>query len=309
MLRLALAARAYASGTVRIVDRDLRGFDHVVASRAGPFAAHPGEARLIAHGLFYGVTVVDGALYAFEACGDPRVRQARGRIVRLNLRDGWIEAAEVVVAGLDNGCHQMDAIGGHLYLADSYNQRIVRVALDGSVTELIHPLPTPQGRDGYVHVNSLLGFGGSFYLLLHNDSARSGLNSAIAVFDAEWRRIDTLTLAGRGCHNLALLEDGTLIACGSEAGEVIGSDGLTVKLGDQMTRGLSVGADQVLVGGSAMLARGQRDSAPGVVWFLDRDWRVLSRLPIPGPVMEIRRIDGRDRSLSAHLERLSRLNP
>lgn len=84
-------------------------------------------------------------MHAFEACGDPRVRQARGRIVRLNLCDGWIEAAEVVVAGLDNGCHQMDAIGGHLYLADSYNQRIVRVARDGSATELIHPLPTPQG--------------------------------------------------------------------------------------------------------------------------------------------------------------------
>jgi hypothetical protein len=72
---------------------------------------------------------------------------------------------------------------------------------------------------------------------------------------------------------------------------------------------LSVDDTQIVVGGSALLEREARDQALGQVYFLDRSYRNQGSVSIPGPVMEIRRIDGLDRSLSAHLERDGRSQP
>jgi hypothetical protein len=45
-------------------------------------------------------------------------------------------------------------------------------------------------------------------------------------------------------------------------------------------------------------------SLPGAIYFLDRDYRTSATLPLPGPPTEIRRIDGRDLSLSNHVRDL-----
>jgi hypothetical protein len=304
--RMALAGHAYAARSVRIVDRDLRGLSHLVASRQGLFAVNPGDRRLIAHGQYYGIAVHDDAIYVFEACDRPRNRSNRGRIVRLRHQSGRIEEATVLVEALDNGCHQMDIIDGKLHLTDTYNQRLLRISLDGSQIEEMYPLPAPEDSQGYVHVNSLLAFGDQIYLLQHNNSLKTGLKSDIAVFDRAWRRIGTIPLEGEGCHSLAVLEDGTLISCGSIAGEIIGSSGLSIKICNRMTRGLSVDNAQIVVGGSALMEREARDEALGQVYFLDRSYRHQGSVTIPGPVMEIRRLDGLDRSLSTHLARESR---
>ena len=147
--------------------------------------------------------------------------------------------------------------------------------------------------------------GAQRYLLLHNDSRRSGRNSEIAVFDEAWNRTGTLPVNGQGCHSLALLEDGTILTCGSNTGELTGTDGRTIKVTDRMTRGLSVDDRMIVVGASAILDRGARDEAPGEVIFLDRSFRRIGMVTLPGPVMEVRRIDGQDRSLSAYLASLA----
>lgn len=304
---MALAGHAYATQSVRIVDRDLRGLSHLVASRHGLFAVSPGERRLIAHGQYYGTTIHDDTFYVFEACDRPRIPSRRGRIVRFRHHAGRIEDAEVIVGQLDNGCHQMDIIGGSLYLTDTYNQRLLRISLDGSEIEELYPVVSSKGATHrHLHINSLLAYGDKIYLLQHNNSLHTGLKSDIAVFDQAWRRIDTIPLEGEGCHSLAILEDGTLISCGSMAGEIIGSNGMSIKVSDRMTRGLSVDDTQIVVGDSAVLERESRDQSPGQVYFLDRAYRHRGSVAIPGPVMEIRRIDGSDRSLSVHLDRLLR---
>lgn len=76
-----------------------------------------------------------------------------------------------------------------------------------------------------------------------------------------------------------------------------------MKVTDLMTRGLSVGADVVAVGGSPFADRDLRDRLAGEVHFLDRNYRSLAIMPMPMPTppTEIRRLDGADLSLSNHV--------
>jgi hypothetical protein len=306
-IRLAIAGHAYATQTVRIADPDLRGFAHIAASRQGLFAVGPAGCRLIAHGQFYGITVGLGTIWAFEACDRPRFRSNRGRLVQIKHQAGLVTNAKVVAEELDNGCHQIDFVDGRLLVADTYNQRVLRFALDGGEPEVIYPLSNLESESGapYVHANSILAIGSQRYLLLHNDSHRTGRDSEIAIFDEGWCRLGTIPLKGQGCHSLALLEDGTILTCGSGRGELIGTDGRAIKVCDRMTRGLSVDDAMIVVGASAILERDVRDEAPGEVIFLDRSYNRIGSVELPGPVMEVRRLDGRDRSLSAHLATLT----
>lgn len=306
-LRMAIARDTFDSDTIRITNPDLSGFIHIAASRQGLFAVAPGRQRLIAHGQFYGITVSPGTLWVFEACDWPRVRSNHGRLLRIDHEQGRITRATVVVRGIDNGCHQIDLIDGTLVATDTYNQRLLRFSPELGTLDTISPLPMPDPvtNAGYVHANSLLAVGVRRYLLLHNDSRRTGCNSEIAVFDDAWCRIGTLPLNGQGCHSLALLEDGTILTCGSNTGELTGTDRRTIKVSDRMTRGLSVDDQTIVVGASAILDREARDEAPGEVIFLDRSFTRLGTVELPGPVMEVRRIDGQDRTLSAYLASLA----
>ncbi len=302
-ISLALAESAYLTDTVRVVNPGLAGFSHLVASRQGLFAVDENRVSLVANGMFFGLTLCGASIYAFESCDLPRSDTGRGRIVRL-ARDGdAIVRGDVVAKGLDNGCHQMDFIDGRLHLLDTYNQRLLRCLPDGTQMERLHPLP-PCGRydwsDGYVHANSLLRIGDTNLLLLHRGGERTGLASTVALFDPEWRPLDSLELPGQGCHNLAVLEDGTLLSCGSVAGELITLDGRRMAISTMMTRGLSVGVDSIAVGASTYSSRRFRHLLPGTVTFLDRSFRIRSVLDVPGAPTDIRRLDGHDCSLSSH---------
>lgn len=298
-----LAGQAYERGEVRLVSRDLAGCEHLAATRHGLFAINALECRRIAHGLFYGIAILGDAIYAFEAGDRPRHRTNRGRIVRFRRDGDTICAAEVIATGLDNGCHQIDVMHGELHVLDTYNQQIVVLSPDGTMRRVLRPLPLAENRRDadYAHVNSLLQCGVDTLLLLHNGGRPDGPRSEVARFDGDWNLIERVEVDGHGCHNLALLEDGTLLCCGSQAGELIGSNGVRVKLGDMMTRGLSVSGAEILVGGSTFSPRDIRDEKGGAIYFLERNYRLSHILAMPAPVMEIRRIDGQDRSLSGHL--------
>lgn len=299
-IQLAIAAAAYAAGKVRLASNDLTGFDHLVATRRGLFAIAPHGFRQIAYGLFFGITVWDDDIYVFEACDRPRLRTAMGRIVRLTRSGSTIVEAAVVTTGLDNDCHQIDVIDGLLIVLDTANQAILRFTPDGRAQSVVRPLPAAAHdgwADGYVHMNALIANGETILLMLHNGGREHG-PSAIAVCDRDWRLIERVVLSGFGCHNIAVLDDGTIMACGSMDGELIDTTGRRVRVSQAMTRGLSVGNDGVVVGESPFAERAVRDTMKGAVLFLDSSYRELARVPVPGPPTDIRRIDGRDRSLS-----------
>lgn len=298
----ALARAAYDSDEVRLTRADIGDCTHLVATRQGLFAINDVRHIRVAFGSFYGLTLRGGAVFAFEACDIAGLDTALGRIVRLDRDGDRITTGAVLVRELDNGCHQIDFIGDLLHVLDSQNQRILRFAPNGDPRDAVYPLPPMRERawsQGYAHINSLLQIGDHTLLLLHNGVSHTGRLSEVAVFDAGWREIARWPLPGGGCHNLVVLEDGTLLSCGSMAGEIIGLDGPVMRVSDLMTRGLSVDEDSIVVGAARFSARADRHATPGTVTVLDRTWRVRSVLTVPGAPTEIRRLDGRDLGLSA----------
>lgn len=302
-MSLALAHVAYQTGAVRVANPHLGGFSHIVASRQGLFAVDENRCSLVVHGLFFGITLRGPSIYVFEACDLPRSRTQRGRIIRLIRDGGRIVRSEVIASGLDNGCHQIDFIDDRLCVLDTYNQAILKFLPDGT-SERLHPvLPGAEfhGAPCGAHLNSLLQVEDKNWLLLHNGGAQGGQPSAIAMCDRAWRLLDYVALPGQGCHNIAILEDGTVLSCGSMAGELISLDGLRIKISKMMTRGLSVGVDSIAVGASTFSSRRDRHRVPGTVTFLDRGFGVRAVLDVPGAPTDIRRLDGRDYSLSDYV--------
>src|SRR5579862_639314 len=94
-LSLALADAAYRANEVRVVRTDLQGFSHIVASRQGLFAVNETAHCLVAHGIFFGITLRGDDIYVFEACDRPRRRTRRGRIIRLKRHGDRIVGSDV----------------------------------------------------------------------------------------------------------------------------------------------------------------------------------------------------------------------
>ena len=297
----ALAHAAYDARTVRLVPHDLAGMSHLVASRRGLFAVSEAGHVRIAHGSFFGLTLRGDSIFAFEACDLAGLPTRRGRIVRLEHANDRIVEARVLVDGLDNGCHQIDFIDGHLTVLDTQNQRVLRFGAGETAYETLYPLARMDTRAwsrGYAHVNSLLQAEDRILLLLHNGFTYTGKMSEVLLLDLDWKEMDRRPLPGHDCHNLVMLEDGRLISCGSAAGEIIGFDGPIAKISTMMTRGLSVGSDLIAVGASKFSARADRHHTPGTITFLDRSFQPVSTLELPAAPTEIRRLDGQDLGLS-----------
>ena len=273
-------------------------FSHLVASRDGLFRVGHTRFEKLAEGLFFGLTLRGAELFCFEAGDPPWTDSRRGRIVRFTLQpDETLSAPEVMAEGLDNGCHQIDFIDERLIVLDTYNQQVL--AFDGRWEMQVHrPLPPARYGEwdgGYVHVNAILARGPQVWLLLHNGGGRA---SELVELDRDFRPVGSAELPGRSCHDIAALESGELLFCDSSQGALISRQGTVAQIDALMTRGLSVGADEIAVGSSLFGARPVRALIPGFVTYLDRSYRRIARLHLPAAPTQIRRIDGRDLSLS-----------
>ncbi|MDB5705514.1 MAG: hypothetical protein JWN66_2630 [Sphingomonas bacterium] len=304
-ISLSLSAAAYARGKIRLTDALPGERTHVVASRQGLYAVDRSGWTLIAHGMFFGMTRRDDeTFYAFECCDVPTAPSRMGRIVRLRIVDGRIAAADVMAQGLDNGCHQIEYVGGLLCVTDTYGQRILAYDDAFAPVEIPQPFKPVARREwmlGYHHLNTILPVEDRILILLHNGTRETGRPSAIAVLDRDWRILGQWTLAAGGCHDLAVLADGTLISCGSATGELITLAGRRKTLSPVMTRGLSVEPDGIVVGSSTFAARHARLATPGSVMFLNADWEMEAEIPLPGAPTAIMRRAGADWTLPGTL--------
>lgn len=275
---------------------DISDYTHFVASRQGLYVAGQQGAALVAPGAWFGLTVRDGALYAFGHTDATDSPSRSGRIVRFALDRDF--ASEILVTGLENGCHQIDFIGNDLHIVDTYQQRILIRDPDGrqSVAMPVAPVSRTSRQPGYVHINSITARCGTIYLMLHNGAVGP---SEILCLDRSYAVTGRFAVSGRGCHNIVVLEDGELLSCGSIEGALVSNRGLNRNLiPGLMTRGLSVGGGLIAVGCSIFGTRKLRGRLPGVVMFLDREYRELGRIIVPGSPTDIRRIDGNDLSLA-----------
>jgi hypothetical protein len=270
-LRRALAGAAYRDRIVRLVDGNLLGAECLVASRQGLFAVNRTSFRPICYGIFFGLTVHDGVVYAFEACDRPRAPSQMGRIVRFDLKPDALNNARPLCEGLDNGCHQLAVIHGQLVLVDTSAQALRIFDLDGRWLDSIQPLAAAKNEEAplHVHMNSICAVGGEVQVLLHNGPLCPAQTSEVLVLDRQWQVRDRYALDGYHCHDILPLEDGRILYCGSKDGELLGSDGLKLKLSDRMTRGLARTPTGLIVGTGDFMQRAVRLDAMGSIVFLD----------------------------------------
>ena len=276
-------------------------FRYIFASRSGLFLVDHDRWLKAAEGQFFGVTVMDGDIYAFRAeLGGWSPDKRNGCIVRYRRNgDGLIEDA-VLVRGLDNECHQVDFFDGAFFVVDTYGQAVLEFDSDWRLAAAHHPVPPAPYKawdEGYVHMNSFLGRGDRIYLMLHNGGASRP--SELLVVDRSFASTDRIPLTGDKCHDIAELEDGRLLYCASLDGRLRTADGsVDVEIDQLMTRGLAVSEDEIAVGSSLFDMKPHRLLTPGFVTFLGRDYRRLSRVHVPAAPTQIRRLDGVDLSLS-----------
>lgn len=274
----------------------LAEFTHLVCTRTGLFAMTSASWVRVAHGKFFGATILGDRAVIFEQFD--YYGAGTGRLLTLDLVsprtfEGW-------ATGFHSNCHQLDLVRGHLVVVDTRNQELVGVDRSGSLRTVARPLPFDgqSYAQGYVHFNSVYEADGLVYLLAHNGGVATGLPSRVVALDDDWQIVEQFLIPGRGCHNIVKLDDGSFLFCDSVGGNLIDRSGPLVHVDDIFLRGLSVHEDEIVVGASYYTERAGRHTVPGRVHFLDRSFRSRAVLELPGAPTEIRRLWGPDLAMS-----------
>jgi len=297
----------YTSGRVTFIRRDLRGYTHVVASREGLYVVNHRSYKRILRGSFFGTTVKDGAIYCFQACGPTGRNLAKaenkGRILKISLTNDRIEQVDVLAKDLDDGCHQMDFIGEDLFVVDCYNGRILQITPDVPGYRAhypLGPLSREQANSKY-HFNSIAAHpDGTLWLLLHN---KNRAPSEVLVMNRNFEVLRRFPVKAGAAHNIVFTNDefGYLIADSSGA-RIVTANRVLGEIGMIRPRGISLDSALCVVGDSFFCSRPFRRYVPGRVHFFDRSsWECLCSLTLPAAPTEVRRIDGKDWSISNYL--------
>lgn len=290
-IKVALARAAYARGEVRVADGDVRGFTWLVASPQGVFAVRREGVKPALFGHFFGICRDGDQFYLFERCAPRGEAEPLGRLLRLTIADGMLTAPAVLATGLDNGCHQVRVIDGAICVVDTGNQAIRRFALDGREIDVQRPLPPgiPGNRSGaYCHINAIAAIGDRLAIMLHNGSILPEKHSELAWLRRDWTLIGRESVPGHSCHDIVADERGVLWHSASMSGEIISSEGVRVKIADDlMTRGICFTPDAVIVGKSTFGPRHTRDRLRGAVVILDRAFNRIADLELRGAPTDI----------------------
>ncbi len=291
----------YVLNRVSFVNRKVGQYTHVVASREGLYVVNAKSYKRILRGSFFGATVKQGSIYCFQACG--RGEQMRGRILRLVLNEDAITEVEVIARGLDDGCHQMDFVGEDLLVVDCYNGRIIQISPNENKCMAHYPLGqlTRKAATEVYHMNSVSGHpDGTIWVLLHNHTKKP---SEVLVLNRQFEVIRRFSVDAGAAHNIVFTNDPLeyLIAdsCGAR---LMSAKGPVGDVEMMRPRGVSLDNSTCVVGDSFFCDRPFRRYVPGRVHFLDRSsWKCTSSLSVPAAPTEIRRIDGRDLSISNYV--------
>jgi len=231
-------------------------------------------------GKFFGLTR-DGSSgwYVFGThAKDIHLPTFQGFVAHFELHDGVVTDWKEVVTGLDNGVHQILIYQGHLYILETYIQRIMKISTSTWRKDAIYPLPRAisswyfvNGLEGtfqdYVHMNALTVQDDRFYILCPQlrNTVEDGYPSQertptlIKVFSSDWQLIEEINTERYFCHDLVFMghelffADATNTVCKvnivtKEVSNVWTVDPVSPDL-RRICRGLSIGEDgTVLIG-------------------------------------------------------------
>jgi hypothetical protein len=133
-------------------------------------------------------------------------------------------------------------------------------------------------------------------ILLHNSGR---IPSEVVVLDRQFTELRRFPVDGGAAHGIVFTGDAAeYLVADSLGGRVVSAQGPVID-GMMMTRGISLDDESCVVGDSHYATRAFRRYVPGRVVFFDRrTWSRRAVVALPGAPTEIRRIDGRDLSLS-----------
>ena len=286
-----MALRSYETDTVRLVDTDIAGYDWLVATHRGLYAANLNGAKRVIYGWFFGICRDGQDVYLFENCAMRDRTRELGRIIKMTISSGTLSEPVILVKGLAANCHQIEIIDGLLSIVDTANQSILRYTLGGSLVDVKTPFPGAPATDrsgAYLHINSIAQIGNRIAIMLHNGPALPEKCSELAWLDADWNLCGRIPLKGHCCHDVIEDEAGILWHSASNTGELMASDGRRVKIDSgRMTRGIALSADAMIVGISSFGARQNRDALPGAIVILDRALNKLAEFELDGPPADI----------------------
>jgi len=195
---------------------------HFVSSRDGLFTFDKKLTKIL-DGRFFGMVHRNGLHYICGYTGQRGMtRDMRGHVLSFSYSNGQVSNVKEQLTGIDDGCHQMTVYKDHLYILETYLQRIVKVRIDSEgnlvkssleyITPWKHAVQMDIAKDhseneGYLHVNAITVQDGRFFVmcpLLKNMNPEK-LTSKIQVFSEDWKLLDEYQLKRWFCHDIVPL--------------------------------------------------------------------------------------------------------
>lgn len=185
---------------------------HFVSSRDGLFVFDKTLTKIL-DGKFFGMAHYNSVWYIFGFEGDIYSGEKTGKIYSFRYQhDGVLTDLKTHASGLDNGCHQMTIYKNHIYILETYLQRVVKIPIEGTGFEYIYPWKSAVNshyegpNEDYMHVNAITIHDGRFFVMcpnLKNETKKE--TSKIQVFSYSWQLLDEYQLDRWFCHDLVPL--------------------------------------------------------------------------------------------------------
>ena len=268
----------------------------LMGTRRGVYLCHASKLLLLLAGHTYGMSEFNGRWFVHQ-----RGKYA-DRIVSFRLNVDVAEDCRLEIEGLPIGCHQIDFIGDSLIVADTYNNRLFVYVFDNNRLKRVREV-FPRGRlargrasDNYAHLNSVWSDSKAVYILLHNETQKTGRKSVI--LDKNLKELDSIVTNCANAHNVVRL-NGKFFICNSMQG-ALSVDQKDVFQTDMLTKGLAVTEEHIFVGCSEFAKREDRDQKGGAVYVLTHKFEQVFRFTVPASVSEVRIANRPDFARSNH---------
>ena len=215
--------------------------------------------------LLAATTLVDSTYVRFD------------NIISINLADYSIS---LFSTPLRHQVHQIDAIDENIYVTETYHNSIAVLDKNGNLLRRFCPsgrgLHKPRSGN-YKHFNSVFSDGKQIFLLAHNKGISvhegkeiTGRRSEVITLDSTEQLIDCQAIEAVNGHNIYVDECGRRFFCDSGGRNCLCMDDKVLfKMPGVYVRGLAIGRDLALVGGSKIGDRDIRENADANIFILD----------------------------------------
>jgi len=198
---------------------------HFICSRDGLFVFDENSAHVqkILDGHYFGIARKGNRVYLFGFLeGTTHDASLTGCIWSFYFVKGKIFNFKKELGGLDTGCHQMTIFEDHMYIPETYQQRLIKVRIDedGDLVpdsleyiylwpkaKIYHRTIDPSENVGYLHVNAVTVQDDRFFFMCPRLGVPdSKLKSTIQVWNPrDWTMIDEYDLDRWFCHDLVVV--------------------------------------------------------------------------------------------------------